>query len=291
MQATSIRQMFATVFALGAGLALCSHVAAATLVSAMTTTTGNNVVLDSVTTTHGTFNQSQMINVDVTHFRGTNTTWVVRPDGAPLPGAGARAALLEDFSLSTVLANPGGTTSGINAPPVTNATPSTNNTQGLAFNFQQPVRNVAGEVDVVLFEIATDTQTGDPFALSLLDGSGTASFAAGDYTVLLPATTLRTGTGTSPNSLAELESNTLTSNASSQAFQYRGIGIDLTLLGVPDGGFVNGLFLTGGAIDPGLIVGLNRPEAVPEPAALAMWSLVGLVCCACGAYRIKKAKR
>jgi hypothetical protein len=243
----------------------------ASLLSATATTSGNNVVLDSVTTTGGTFTQAQFIGVDVTHFSNSSTTWIVRPEGDALPSSGNRAALFEDFSLSTVLANPGGSaTTGISSPAVINDPTPANNTPGMAFNFLQPIRNVAGQVDIVLFEIATNTQTGDPFALSLLDGSASKAYVASNYSVLLAGTTLRTATGTAPLSLAQLESNTLTNAATAGVFEYRGIGIDLSDLGVPVDGSVTGLFLTSGSLDPGLVIGLHP---VPEPSMLIVAGL------------------
>lgn len=246
--------------------------ARAALISVNTTTTGNNVTLNSITTSEGTFTTAQLIQVDLTHFKGSNTTVIVRPDGAALPATGARAALLEDFSLSTAVVNPGGSeTDGISAAPVTNDPDPANNTSGLAFNFTTPVRNVAGQTDIVLFELVSSGQNPDPFAISLLDGSAHKAYTSVNYTVTVASTSLRTGLlGTAPGSLSLLENGTMSSNATAGTFSYQGVGIDLSDLGVPDGGSVSGLFLTSGSVDPGLIVGLH---AVPEPSVFALLTL------------------
>ncbi|MEX2213550.1 MAG: PEP-CTERM sorting domain-containing protein [Phycisphaeraceae bacterium] len=256
--------------AAGLAVALTATSAQAILISATSTVTGNDRVLNTVTTTQGTFTQEQMINIEVTHYRGTSTTWAIRGDGGAVPAAGNRAALLEDFSLSTGLPNPGGSAvNGITSPAVINASPATGNTQGLAFNFLTPVENGNG-VDVIFWEIGTsDGQATDPFALSLLDGSAQKAYTAADFTLVLAGLNLRTATGTAPNSLAELESNALANGALGN-FSFRGIGIDLSDLGIAPGATVTGLFLTGGAIDPVLIVGLIQ---VPEPATLSLLAL------------------
>lgn len=246
--------------------------ARAALISVNTTTTGNNVTLNSITTSEGTFTAAQLIQVDVTHFKGSNTTVIVRPEGDPLPPTGGRAALLEDLSLSTAVVNFGGSaTAGITAPPVINDPTPANNSSGLAINFATPIKNVAGQTDIVLFELVSTAQNPDPFAVSLLDGSAQKAYVAADYTVAVASTTLRTGLITpAPGSLALLENSTMTSNTETGSFSYQGVGIDLSDLGVPDGGSVSGLFFTSGSVDVGLIVGLHP---VPEPSVVALLAL------------------
>jgi hypothetical protein len=249
------------------GLAATASTAHAELLSATSTVSGQDRTITSVTTSEGTFTTSQMVNIDVTHFRGASSTWVLRADGAGLPATGSRAALLEDFSLSTGLPNVGGSaTAGITAPPQTGTADPANNTTGMAFDFLQPIVNNPG-VDIVIFDVAStsSSQTGDPFALSLLDGSAHHAYVTGDYNIILGATNLRTATGTIPRSLNELENNSLTSNAANGNFDYRGIGIDLDDLNVPAGGSVSGLYMTGMDMDPTLIVGL-----VPEPGSAGL---------------------
>lgn len=213
-----------------------------------------------------------MIQVDVTHFKGSSTTVIVRPDGASLPPTGGRAALLEDFSLSTAVVNFGGSeTNGISAPPVTDAADPANNTSGLAINFATPITNVAGQTDIVLFELVSTGQNPDPFAVSLLDGSAHKAYVSGDYSVTVASTSLRTGLITpAPGSLALLENSSMTSNSTAGTFSYQGVGIDLSDLGVPDGGSVSGLYFTSGSVDVGLIVGLHP---VPEPSVVALLAL------------------
>lgn len=113
----------------------------AAVVSFDTTKTGQNVTVNSITTTEGTFDTSKMVQINVTHYKGSNTTVIVRPDGDALPTTGNRAALLEDFSLSTAVVNFGGSaTAGITSPPVMNNPQQTSplNTSGLAFDFVTP---------------------------------------------------------------------------------------------------------------------------------------------------------
>jgi hypothetical protein len=227
--------------------------------------------LTSITVDRGantfTYVPADLIGVDLTDVDAFQIPLLTQGN-ASLPAAGTRAALIEDGRLDTGVVN----------ITTTNGTPD----RSMELTFASPVINSDGE-DILLLELdggdsvrfwINDDRTNRSadvaaasFSGSLISGMPYTAFAynnAGDQDI---------------NSLSELESPLgFTANPTTEG-TIRGVGLDLSAVGVPLGGSVDRIRLqsiagAGGRVDPVFIAAL---PPVPEPAALALLALTPLI--------------
>ncbi len=208
-----------------------------------------------------TYEPHQLINVKVTDVDAYGQQLLL-PRGAPLPPAGSRAQVLEDWAVNT----------GINNITTVNGTPD----RSLEVTFTRPVINSEGP-DIVLIETGGD----DGFRWWINDDRANqgadAPINAYSQTLMfgIPVTAYQFGNGSqSILGLDDLESPTGWSFGSDFSRDLRAMSLDLSSVGVPLGGSVTSIRLQSFAgnqrVDPVLIVGL---PVVPEPGGLAMLGL------------------
>ena len=261
---------------IGLALGLLSTGAAHAQLEAVTTANvGLATNLVDITANGGNvYTVAELIGGNVTHYRQTasfsfNNVYTVA--GAPAPTPGNRASVLDgDDALNTGLANIGvgsGLTSAFTAA-----------TFGLNYTFDAPVQNRPG-IDVILFETEIATN-GNPFWVSLSNGAARlfvdtpAYSVSGTNLAFQNHSMTRTGSPAfGAASLAELESNPFSGSVLSPLAPYRGVGIDLSDLGIIANGSVTSLYFQAvagpaGGIDPTLIRGL--PTIVPETSTFVM---------------------
>ncbi len=258
-------------------------------------TVGGADQLTSVTVNGVTYSISEIVNINMTNFKGgSNASNLAGVAGAGTPAMGMRSSLLEDNILNTGVINPGGSST----PPITDPTTST---PGFAFNFNIPIVNKPGD-DVVFFELQlSDPAAGDAINVSPLSGLGAGlnSITIDSYDIQLndpKAFTLSnfdlfSFQGGSPQSLAALENNNLNAPSNLSNFQALAVGIDLSDLGYAEGDVVEGLFIQdnnggGSVVDPVFIGGLHP---IPEPTSLIIFVTTG--CCGAGGYLVRRRRR
>lgn len=227
-----------------------------------------------------TFPASDLVNVQLAHFKSTNRNAVFVPDGESAPAAGSRATLAEDWALNSGIINAGYGT-GLSADPIMNNPDQGNNTPGLGVYFTRPIANLPGP-DVVVFEIDFDAP--DPFVVSPISfhaGLNSWNVPISDYVLADVSIGLYDVFGASADvtSLALLESLGFSLASGNLAQHVYAALVDLSNLGYAPYEQASGLFFqsldSANLFDPTLIVGLTG-EIVPEPGSLALLG-VGLL--------------
>jgi hypothetical protein len=258
----------AAIFASGAASASAAIVG----ITVSDASTGN-YTLTSVTLNRGaatpTYTPGQFIGVDVTGWQSIADP-ILTGRGQGLPATGSRAALLDgDWRVDTGLLNPFSTP----GPDENTVKPA----YVAGVQFQQAVVNSDGP-DIVFFELGV----GDPVDITINSTSKTyASGSGGGWTQNL-ITSMPFDRYQSPGgdvlSLSQLESRSdflLAENTNTSSVA--GLPIDLSDFGIPVGGtasFLSWDANTSSRVDAVVIAGL---PAVPEPGALALLSVGGLV--------------
>ena len=246
-----------------------TSLAHAQLTAITTADSGTLRNLSSLTANGTTYTPASLIGITVNHYQHTETSAFnnhYQPTAAPAAGTRLNA-LTVDTALNTGFANIGVGT-GL-------TTAFTGTTPGINVVFNSPVFNRPG-VDVVLFEI----DGADPFWVSLSNGGARFQVVSSAYSInntnLASRNWDMSRTGGPPNgganSLTEFQNNSFTAGTVFTQ-NIRGVGIDLTSLGVLNGASVNSLFFqaTTGAVtgvDPSFIAGL--PTVVPEAGSAAL---------------------
>ena len=248
-----------------------------------TNASGKATELTGVTLDRGgsryTYPASALIGVTLTHFKaGSARNNAASDPGEPVPAPGSRATLIEDMMLSTGIINPGGSTSPLASDPVIDPVTPANSSAGMALRFAQPVINGPGD-DMVFFELQGGTVNGDTFHVSPLDGlsgGGLQTLTISSYDIPTAeaaeiATFWNNSFASTVQSLAGLESESITASPNTAGFRAPGVGIDFSALGYALGAPVTGIFIraNGNAgIDPVLVAGL------PPVANLEAWESV-----------------
>ncbi len=238
---------------------------------------GRDTVLTSVTVTRGKgpviFDPKKLIGVRLVHFKSPDGATLATPPGAGVPAPHARAGLLGDGKLNSGVINPGGQEKPLTSDPVLTGPDAT---PGMAVEFDRPVVNLPGD-DVVFFEFQRELGSpleGDAFHVSPLHFEpGLRSITIDAYDVQFDDPQARSigvfdfyRLKGAPQSLADLRAGGLSLIGTPDGFKALAVGIDLSLLGYPEGAGVKALFFQdkdgkGLLVDPVLIAGLPAPEA------------------------------
>ncbi|QEG43116.1 FecR family protein [Roseimaritima ulvae] len=211
---------------------------------------------------------SQMIGVQVTHFRGPQNKFASVQVGYD---ADRLAGLESDSLLYTGVLNPGGSAQPLVDDPVLADSSSTAEpTPGLAIRFRQAVVNHPGP-DVVFFELQSvvNPLEGDAFHVSPLKfREGLRSHSIRRYDITMTSREAQRLPEfqpyffrQSPQTLEDLLVGAVDQRRPSLPFHALAVGIDLSDLGYQDGAAVDGLFFQDAlddrhVVDPVFIAGL-----------------------------------
>lgn len=205
-------------------------------------------LLIDVTVDGTTYNGADLVSGSLTDVT-QDSARLIYGDGS-IPATGSRSTMIEDLNLQTGLIN----------------------ISSMDFTFDSPIENISG-IDFLIwdwgsygsdsFDLTINGTTFTGLTESNLPTGGSA--LAND-----PGTRFNaqlTDAGSAVNSLADLESASLTGNSNSLAWTGV-IGIDLDAFGVSSGGSVGSFSITNASgFDPVLVGGL---AAVPEPSTYAL---------------------
>ncbi|TWU24356.1 FecR protein [Novipirellula galeiformis] len=218
------------------------------------------------------YDVSELIGIEVTHFRGDANTQhmsVSSEDPAEV-GESRRAVLESDTRLHTGFLNLGGSSQSLTRDPVLEESDGAETTHGMAIRFRKPIINAAGP-DVVFFELqsALNPADGDGFHVSPLRFSpGLRSLTVMRYDITLNSAEALSIPDfdllqfNSPvRSVDELLSGAFERLNPSIPFWAIVVGIDLSDLGYAQGDAVDGLFFQDARddeqrVDPVFIAGL-----------------------------------
>jgi len=242
-----------------------------------------SVNIDRDGTGHGSYPIAELLNLRLTHFSTSYDATIWTPDSSTFPPTGTRHTYIEDATLNTAVTNPG-VGSGLTGPPITND--PANNTPGMILSFPGMIINGPG-ADFVLIEADNDANR-DPFVVSALPYDGSLSpivIGAADYFRVTDENGININLGFQTRdaligghgaySLDQLEAAPLTGGTNyGPEFGLYGVLIDLSDLGLPEGGFLSGLFIQSAdgsnLVDPVFVAAI---PFVPEPGTMALLGL------------------
>ena len=298
-----------------AGLLTCffsARTVVANITSVQTTTSNGETLLSSIgfNDSRGTVNQSQLIGIQLFHYRSTpndfigGTTNIVSPvaptpAGLPpplqqlqSPSPNNRNILLVDSTLNTGIINIAA------GPRISPGAQPTLATFGLGIQFLQPVINGPGD-DVVFFDFANsaDNQSEAFFVSALVGGvngySSVSSLALEIDQYMISFTGDPTYVYKQEGSLAalnDLETKPIRFQQGASTPTIAAVSFDLSDMLIPEGSSVTGLFIqsaiAGKLVDPVFIAGLHP---VPEPSSIA--SLLSAVATLGGALARRRRTR
>ena len=213
------------------------------------------------------YDPGRLIPAQVTRFLSTERNNIIVPAGSAAPSIKARAALLGDLILNTGVLNPGGQPDAPDGA-VTDAT------LGMVVRFAEPVVNRDGD-DLVVFEIqrGDSPPAGDVLHVVRVDadeGARGLTVRAFDVSYNDPSAAdvlpFARYPFEKPTTETSFHAGPLRDTGTIGEFKALAVGIDLSELGLAEGGAVQELLLqsTGqgtAMVDPVLVAGLPEPVA------------------------------